>query len=124
MLSATHGRGDSYLFSNGNEIGLTSSDALSKILLFSGSASKAPLSVVCPIVQDASLSWEETVSDQEETEVVSTPVAAMWSHQDEAIEWFLDPEQADGVGIFQMATGSGNPNRHQFHPACSQGGKG
>ena len=95
------------LSSNGSEIGLTNSDALSKILLFSASASKAPLSVVCPIVQDASVSLKETVSDQEETEVVSTPVAAMWSHQDEAIEWFLDPEQANGVGIFQMATGSG-----------------
>ena len=77
--------------SNGNEIGLTNSDALSKILLFSGSASKAPLSVVCPIVQDASLSLEETVSDQEETEAVPTPSPRCGSPR-QAIEWFLDPE--------------------------------
>lgn len=30
-----------------------------------------------------------------------------WSHQKEAIEWFFDPDQANGVGIFQMATGAG-----------------
>ena len=30
-----------------------------------------------------------------------------WRHQDEAVKWFLDSNKADGVGIFQMATGSG-----------------
>ena len=30
-----------------------------------------------------------------------------WRHQEKAVEWFLDPNRADGVGIFQMATGSG-----------------
>ena len=30
-----------------------------------------------------------------------------WSHQKDAIDWFLDPDQANGVGIFQMATGAG-----------------
>jgi len=30
-----------------------------------------------------------------------------WRHQEEAVKWFLDPNKADGVGIFQMATGSG-----------------
>jgi superfamily II DNA or RNA helicase len=30
-----------------------------------------------------------------------------WRHQKHAVEWFLDPNKADGVGIFQMATGSG-----------------
>ena len=30
-----------------------------------------------------------------------------WSHQVDAMNWFLDKEHANGVGIFQMATGSG-----------------
>ena len=30
-----------------------------------------------------------------------------WKHQKEAMEWFLDENQANGVGIYQMATGSG-----------------
>jgi len=30
-----------------------------------------------------------------------------WGHQKKAVEWFLDPKKADGVGIYQMATGSG-----------------
>jgi len=30
-----------------------------------------------------------------------------WVHQIDALNWFLDKEQANGVGIFQMATGSG-----------------
>ena len=30
-----------------------------------------------------------------------------WVHQQNAVEWFLDPDKANGVGIFQMATGSG-----------------
>jgi superfamily II DNA or RNA helicase len=30
-----------------------------------------------------------------------------WSHQEQAVDWFLDSEQADGVGLLQMATGSG-----------------
>ena len=30
-----------------------------------------------------------------------------WRHQKEAVKWFLDPKKANGVGIYQMATGSG-----------------
>jgi superfamily II DNA or RNA helicase len=30
-----------------------------------------------------------------------------WQHQTDALNWFLDKDQANGVGIFQMATGSG-----------------
>ena len=30
-----------------------------------------------------------------------------WSHQAKATNWFLDKDHANGVGIFQMATGSG-----------------
>lgn len=31
----------------------------------------------------------------------------LWPHQQNAIEWFFDPESANGVGIYQLATGSG-----------------
>jgi len=34
-------------------------------------------------------------------------ISNKWIHQKEAAEWFLDKNQANGVGIFQMATGSG-----------------
>ena len=30
-----------------------------------------------------------------------------WIHQDEAVNWFVDSEEANGIGIFEMATGSG-----------------
>ncbi len=30
-----------------------------------------------------------------------------WNHQDKAVDWFLDSEQANGIGLLQMATGSG-----------------
>ena len=33
---------------------------------------------------------------------------SIWDeHQDAAVDWFTDPDQANGVGIFEMATGSG-----------------
>lgn len=31
----------------------------------------------------------------------------IWRHQSQAVDWFLDSNKANGVGIFQMATGSG-----------------
>ena len=40
--------------------------------------------------------------DDEETDVHDN----RWSHQSDAIDWFTS-EEIDGVGIFEMATGSG-----------------
>ena len=37
----------------------------------------------------------------------TNPNSNKWRHQKEAVDWFLDKSKANGVGIFQMATGSG-----------------
>jgi len=45
----------------------------------------------------------EKIQNQEWNE--SYTGISKWRHQEEAVDWFVD--QADGVGVFQMATGSG-----------------
>ena len=39
--------------------------------------------------------------------IPTPPPNDKWSHQIDAMNWFLDKDHANGVGIFQMATGSG-----------------
>ena len=48
---------------------------------------------------------EPTIEEPSTEEIIQSSV---WDeHQDAAVNWFTDEELANGVGIFEMATGSG-----------------
>ena len=52
--------------------------------------------------------WKKSGQTLEPAKPVSSDENSdKWSHQKDAVTWFLDKSHANGVGIFQMATGSG-----------------
>ena len=50
---------------------------------------------------------DENIKNKSEGWNINYSDISKWNHQEKAVDWFLDPEQADGIGLLQMATGSG-----------------
>ena len=104
--SPVHGRGDSYLVLKWSEIGLTNSDALSKILLFRLSKCAAPLSCLSNCPGCISILERNGLRPRGNRGCVN-PCRCDVESPRRSHRMVPRPGAGQRVGIFQMATGSG-----------------